>query len=268
MSRVRLIRSLVEVGVVAALVAVPGCGTLERLDDNRTTVFVFSAHHATPVGGIFPARGENEMPRVFDTDLGWTVTLLESYVTTSAVSLVRCDGQVTPLNMFWGPCPEDLRAEDLATLTVAGTKVHSGDFCALEVLYAPYEPPIADGSEDDEATVHDTPENESIMGATVYLRGAARMGDGDAIPFELRSTGDVVASLDLTNLAGDGKPLRITYSEDFPKELTVSKTYDRFFDGVDFSTLDEDVLEDDLLDILDDETIVSLGNRPTMPIGD
>src|SRR5687767_6486581 len=108
MSRVRLLRSLVSVGVSGGLLAASGCGTLDQLEDGGATVYVFSTHHATPIDGIFPARGEEDMPRVFDNDLGWQITLQESYITTASVTLVRCNSEPVPLNMFWGPCPEDM----------------------------------------------------------------------------------------------------------------------------------------------------------------
>lgn len=258
MSPVGVLRSLVCIAASSGIFLASGC--LDRLESGGATVFVFSTHHATPVDGIFPARGDDQKPRVFDTDTGWTVTLLESYVTTSAVTLVACNGESLPLNMFWGPCPEDLRDEDLDTLTVAGNKASPGDFCELQVEYGPYTTPVIDDSEI-ESTRHQTPDNDDVMGATVYLRGAARMGGGDSIPFELRATDDLLVALDLSQLEGEGNPMTVAHQEDFPKELTVSKTYDRFFDGVDFDAFDAEALEDNLLDILEEQTRVSLGPR-------
>lgn len=258
MSRVRVLRSLPRVALSSSVLLASGC--LDQLENGGATVFVFSTHHATPVDGVFPIRGDDQMPRVFDNDQGWTVTLLESYITTSAVTLVRCSGEELPLNMFWGPCPEDISDKDLDTLTVAGLRVSPGDFCGLDVSYGPYKTPVIDDSEV-ESTRHQTPDNEDVMGATIYLRGAARMDGDESIPFELRATGELDVTLDLSDLEGAGDPMTVDQQEDFPRELTVSKTYDRFFDGVDFATFDPEALEGQLLDILEQQTRVSDGQR-------
>lgn len=230
-----------------------GCGVL---DDGGATVFVFSTHHATPENGIFPERGDDDKPRKFLNDQGWEVTLQESYVTISAVSLIDCGGDQHPLDMFWGPCPEDLRGKDLAALTVAGRKLPPGNYCELWLEYGPYETPIID---EDAQTRHQTPDNVEVLGSTVYLRGGARIDQaGDAISFELRATGSAVVELDISALE-DGSPLNIANKENFPLELTISKTYDRFFDGIDFENFDAAELQGDLMDILEENTRINLG---------
>jgi hypothetical protein len=242
--------------ILACVVGAPsGC----ELDEGGALVHVFSTHHATPEDGLFPDRGERDQPRVFETDLGWTVTLVESYVTTTGMVLYRCDGTPLELNMFWGPCPEDLRQRDLERLTVAGLKAAPGHYCALEVIYGPYEPPNED-EEDEHQVRHATPKSEAMLGSTVYLRGAARLGDGDQIPFELRYTEELPVLLDLTVVGEEQSPMRVHEKENFPKELTVSKTYDRFFDGIDFNDFDLEDLEASLGSVLAIETRVSKGS--------
>ena len=78
-------RRLVPTALLTSALCLSGCGAL-GIDEGGATVFVFSTHHATPENGTFPLRGEDKMPRVFLNDMGWTVTLLESYVTTSSCS--------------------------------------------------------------------------------------------------------------------------------------------------------------------------------------
>lgn len=227
--------------------------------DQSSLLYVFSTHHATPEDGQFPSRGDDDQPRIFENDLGWTITLVESYVTIENVTLVACNGTPLPLNMFWGPCPEDLRDEDLQTLTVAGRKIDPGDYCELIVDYGQYKMPEIEAGADD--TRHEAPDNEAVDGTTVYLRGAAQMGpDGELIQFEFRGKGSQSVSLDLTTV-DDGHPLRVGSTEAFPKELTISKTYDRFFDGIDFNDYDLDDAEDELDDILEDETQVQQGQQ-------
>lgn len=243
---------------VACALVLPGCNALQGLEDGGATVFVFATHHATPVDGVIPHRGDDNMARVFDTDEGWNVTLLEAYVTISAMTLVECNGTPHELDMFWGPCPEDLRDEDLATLTVAGRRVAPGNYCTLSVEYSAYQSPVID--EDADETRHETPANDQVDGATIYLQGGARQSTEDSfINFELATDASVVVDLDLSNIEGPGQPLNVAHREDFPKELLVSKTYDRFLDGLDFAALDQQAAQDDLIDVLADETRVSPG---------
>ena len=240
--------------MMASITLASGC----ELEEGGALVHVFSTHHATPENGVFPDRGTEDMPRVFDNDLGWEITLVNSYVTTVGMTMYRCDGTPLELNMFWGPCPEDLHLRDLERLTVAGLKASPGRYCGLEVTYGPYELP---SEEDDDPLVrHATPKNTEMVGSTIYMRGGARMGDGDYIPFELRFRDEVSVELDLSELDGVDSPMKVNHKENFPKELTVSKTYDRFFDGIDFENFDQAALEASLGDILAVETRVSKGS--------
>lgn len=236
-----------------------GCGALDRFEDGGATVFVYATHHATPENGAFPGRGEDSMPRVFDSTDGWTVTLLEAYVTISSVTLVACSGTEYEMNMFWGPCPEDFKDQDLATLTVAGNRVGDGDYCGLRVTYDAYQTPVID--EDVEETRHETPTNPMVDGSTIYMRGAAQMGDGMFNQFELSTGETVVVELDLSEIEGEGAPFNVAHREDFPKELLISKTYDRFFDGLDFDPLDVGAAEAQMPAILEAQTRVSLGTN-------
>jgi hypothetical protein len=244
------------------------CGCLLAGCDNEggALLYVFSTHHATPEDGVFPDRGGEDMPRVFENDLGWTVTLLESYVTINTLTVVGCDGTGYPLEMFWGPCPENMREEDLDILTVAGRKMPEGYYCELLVGYGPYVTPEVEPEDDDER--HESPDDIDIDGSTVYLNGGASSGVEGAEPveFELTNGRSLTVQLDLSNLGGPGEPLHISAEEDFPKELTVSKTYDQYFEGVDFSTFDPDDVEDELDNVLRDATRVQEG--PTVKMFD
>lgn len=237
-----------------------GCNVLDRFEEGGATVFVFTTHHATLENGVFPGRGEDDMPRVYDNAEGWTVTMLEGYVTISAATLVSCGGSEHELNMFWGPCPEDLKFEDLASLTVAGNKVGEGDYCTLRVTYDAYQMPVIDESVEPDDTRHQTPANPAVYGSTIYLRGGAQLGDGEFTQFELTTAERITVDLDLSNLEGEGQPLHVDHREDFPVELLVSKAYDRFFDGVDFDAFDPTATEVLLPQVLEDQTHVSLGS--------
>jgi hypothetical protein len=232
--------------------AAPGC--LDVGGDELVTIF--AAHHASPDDGMFPDFGDDLQPRVFDLEDGWELTLAESYVTIASTTLVSCSGQEHEMRMFWGPCPEDLRRADLEVLTVSGNKVPAGDYCELLVQYAPYQMPVID---DDTETRHVIPTLDAVEGDSVFLRGIARRGEDESVPFQLENGEDFVVSLDLSNLEGEGNPLTIRENQDFPTELTVTKTYDRFFDDVDWENFDEAALTDTIDEVLADQTRVTRG---------
>ena len=58
--------------------------------------------------------------------------------------------------------------------------------------------------------------------------------------------------------------MKVGQKENFPKELLVSKTYDRFFDGIDFADFDQSALEDELLETIDLESQVQEGTTVQM----
>ncbi len=233
--------------------AAPGC-----LDSGSgELITIFATHHASPEDGSFPFRGDDLQPRVFDLEDGWELTLAESYVTIASATLVSCSGDEHALQMFWGPCPEDLRRADLEALTVAGRKVPPGDYCELAIQYAPYQTPVID--EDAAETRHVVPTLEDVEGDSVFLRGIARRGADESVPFQLENGEDFTVRLDLRDLEGPGNALTVRQGQDFPTELTVTKTYDRFFDDVDWEDFDEAQLEDSIDEILADQTRVAPG---------
>ena len=247
--------------VLLLLASVPLCSCLENLERGGELVTVFATHHASPENNSFPDRGADMAPRIFEGEDGWEITLAETYVTIAATTLVSCGGSEQELRMFWGPCPEDLRGEDLGILTVSGLKVPPGDYCELRVRYAPYVNPVVD---DETETRHVVPANDEVEGSTVFIRGIAKRGEDESVPFQLETDAEFTVSVDLSEIEGEGNPLTISKGQNFPKELTISKTYDRFFDGVDWATFDEaaaEELEDNIEDVLDDQTRVAEGQR-------
>ena len=225
-----------------------------ELGNSTNFLHVLTTHHATPEGGSFPNLGDEGDPRVFYTDLDWRVTLTEAYVVTSRIELQACSGDVIGLDLYNGPLPENLRERDLETYSLGGQDVPGGSYCRLLVQYGPYNPNELSGEQ--QVT---EPAAEEILGATIFLAGIAEKGR-DEVVFEFRSEEPIVAALDLSQLS-NGKPVRVDPSSLYPVELTTSKTYDRFFDGVDFMTMRVSDVEDDLVLPLADETRVGLGSR-------
>ena len=121
---------------------------------------------------------------------------------------------------------------------------------------------------DDEVqdTRHETPTNEAVDGTTVYMQGGATLGGDEFVQFELATPDTVVVELDISEIEGPGAPFNVAHREDFPKELLVSKTYDRFFDGIDFDTYDPAAVEARLPDVLEGQTRVSEGTLVSTPM--
>lgn len=229
-----------------------GCDLIDAIegDGDKTIVQVFTTHHASVEDGEMPAAGGDGADRVFDNDEGWTITLQEAYVVTSAVTLIGCDGSTRELDLYWGPLAEDLTEEDLDLSSVGSTTSEAAEYCGLTVHYGPF-----DGASSDV-----TPRAAEVEGATVYLVGGAER-DGEIIPFEIRATGSVTVDLDL--VAELGHPLRVTGNESFPVELTLSKTYDRFFDGIDFTAMEGLDMNEQSLAVLEFETRIDNGTVVT-----
>jgi hypothetical protein len=224
------------------LLASAGCDILEDLDNPRTLVNVAVTHHATPEAGAFPDRGADGETRTFETDEGWSVILDTAYVTTSAVTLHRCDEGEVAFDFYWGPLAEDMRAQDLDMKTLAAEAVRRSEFCGMTLQYGP-----------DPGDVSDV----SRGGATFYLEGTAAK-DGIVLPFTVSSFETLDVSLDLSTMDG-GDPLVVEGGEDVPVELTVSKTYDRFFDGIEFGSASAADLQAQVAAVLVLETSVSRG---------
>jgi hypothetical protein len=225
-----------------------GCDLLDVLNaPGDTLVTVFANHHATPEDGRVPDRGGDGELRVFENDEGWTVHLTEGLITTKGATLERCDGVESAVDFYFGSVAEDLRSADLDRTTLGGTEVGAGAFCGLTVHYGQF------SAETDEApTVRDL---AVVDGTTIYLAGYAERGE-QTVPFEIAVEAERDVHIDFEDLPGG--ELRISGDEPFPVELTVSKTYDRFFDGVDFGTVSADDLQQNALAVLELETRADL----------
>jgi hypothetical protein len=231
-----------------------GCDLIEAFKNEDTTlVQLMVTHHSTPQDGTFPALSVGDAA-TFETDEGWTVSLRSAYITTADASLHECSGGSVEFESFRGPLPEDINGEDLDLLTFAGVEVEAGSFCGMTVEYAPFvadEETARDYQLDDDAS--------KIRGATYYFEGVAYKGDV-SVDFELTGTGTATVDLDLSAVMNGG-PLRISANEPFPVDLTLSKTYDRFFDGVDFSSYDSADMDANIMAVLELETRIAFGTR-------
>jgi hypothetical protein len=246
-----MLRLQILIGVVAllGLAGATGCEFLDAFEpgSGQTIVNIFSTHHATPENGIVPDRGGDGEARVFDNDEGWTVHLGKGWITTHGVTLQRCDGDAMTVESFFGSIAEDLSAADLDRLTIGGVEVGRGDLCSMTVHYGPFD------EENDE--LPEGAEARDLDGTSLILAGWATRGE-DSVPFEIRSSASLDVHLDLS-VAANGNPVRVTGDEDFPVELTLAKTYDRFFDGIDFGTMAPEEFAPQTLALLELETRVA-----------
>jgi len=195
-----------------------GCDFLAQLSQHTGIVDVFAASHGTPDDdGNLPTRNGQQL--IFANDMGWQIFIDEAYVTTSAVSLQACDGERFDVELYWGPLVEDLgETADSDRAGLGGVRANSGTYCEVLVEYAP--------------TDEDVPYPEAV-GTTVYMTGSA-LKDGAHIDFVWKSEVEVVVEVDISDVE-NGTAFRISDEQHFSKKLTISKSYDRFFDGVDFA---------------------------------
>ncbi len=226
-----------------------GCGG-DLFSRSVATVQVFATRAGTPgADQQFPDYGGKGSIRVFMNDMGWEIALSEVYVTTAEVELIACNDTTTAIEMFWGPCPENfIVGDDRDTVPLGAVSVDEGSYCGLDVVFAPYL--IVP-----EAEKHLSPDNPEVEGHTIFIRGTARRGMGDElieVPFEIRSMAEVTAELDISEVE-NGAPFRLK-DENFPRNLTVLKTYDSFFSGVDFLTAGQQELEAAVLSALEFDT--------------
>ncbi len=217
-----------------------GCSFLDDLEDDGGNIDVFTAHHGTPtMEGEFPALGEPGMARRFHNDQGWEISLGEAYVTTAGVDLASCSGSlVKRVDLFWGPSAENV--VDVAHTEpkgIGGVRTEPARFCQLQIRYGPY----SFGEVNYDGADHAPPQNDSMEGQTVLLRGFATKDDV-TVDFEFVTDMRLNVVRDISTVR-EGKPLQVERDQGFPVKIVLTKTYDRFFDGIDFADYSDDEIE-------------------------
>ena len=204
--------------LVSTLALGTGCDFLAQLSQHTGIVDVFTSSHGTPdEDGNLPARNGQQL--IFSNDMGWQIFVDEAYVTTSGVTLQACDGERYDVELYWGPVAEDIaETADRERAGLGGVRANSGTYCQLLVEYAPTAEEVS---------------NPDAVGTTVYMTGSA-LKDGQHIDFLWTSQVEVETEVDISKLE-NGTPFRISEEQHFSKKITISKSYDRFFDGVDFA---------------------------------
>ena len=244
-----------------AILGVSVGGGCELFGSGDTVTAINAAHHAgRNEDGVLPNYGEPDQSRVFTNDLGWTITLSDGFVVTTGVRIETCDGESIELEMPFGPFPEYWLDRDKNVTDFARSPLAEGEYCTLTINYGPY---LAETA----ATAVDVPfavkSAESVEGVMLSLSGYADRDDGMGgvftRSFMLRSAESVSVSLPLGELSSKGGPFKVSGDEPNRLNLTVGKTYDQFFAGVDFDAFDQAALEAELPRLLEEQTRVVLG---------
>lgn len=232
---------------LATTFALSGCDfDLFDFEDGGGLINVHTTHHASPEDGRFPERPAPDRIE-FTNDEGWDVLVSEALVATAGVHLEACDGAQHEVSMYFGTVPESLLERDCDLKGLGGSFMPPGRYCGATVTYAPY-------------AAHENPDGydnpvEAADGTTVFLKGVARKGEQEVF-FELSTDAvfDVTVDLD--------RPLEIYSDHIGHEDVTLSKSYDRFFDGVDFNEIDSLDADALLPSVLEFETRVSAGITP------
>ena len=206
-----------------------------------------AAHHATRgEDGKLPNYGGPSEERIFTNDLGWVITLSDGFVVTTAAKIEPCDGAGVPMSLPFGPLPEYWLDQDVNVVDFAGVDLEADKYCNLIIEYGRYQGELAAMAADTPFAVRDL---SRVEGTTLYLAGYADKPDGKGgmitKNFGFRSDQTIIVNLDMRTL-DDGAEWRITGDEPNIRNLTVIKTYDDFFKGVDFETLDQAAFEAEL----------------------
>jgi hypothetical protein len=233
---------LLATALLPALTLATGCDFIDQLSQRSGIVDVFTTSHGTPDDeGNLPNRDGQQL--VFTNDMGWQVFVNEGYVTTSALTLLACDGERFDIEMYWGALAENLsETADAEVEGVGGVRALSGTYCDLLVEYAPAE----------------DADSPAAMGSTVFFAGSAVKGD-QHVDFVWQSDIELEVEVDISGIEA-GEPFSISTEQHFSKKLTVSKTYNHFFDGVDFAVeLSQADVEDIIADSLRNGTVAFEG---------
>lgn len=213
---------------------------------------LFIAHHGEVQGESFPEYGAEGVSRLFTNDQGWTVRLNEAYVTTKSVKLVACDGEMTPVSLTWGPFGENIiEVADLIPKTIGGYDSPPESYCAVQVVYAPFNlDEVVGGGEN-------VPPNLDMDGQTVLLNYVAEK-DNQMVSGVFTTDNTYSTTIDTSTLDDNG-PIGVSKDQRVPVEITISKTYDSFFQGIDFATATSADIEANVAATLELDSAVTLG---------
>jgi hypothetical protein len=231
--------------MVMATLAGAGC---DAFGGYPVKAVINAGHHGARLAdGKLPDYGSDKEARQFTNDLGWNIVLSEGFAVSTSAKIERCDGDGMALELPFGPFPEYFLDADISVTDFAALDLEPASYCKLIVEYGRYQSDQAAMAKDEPFPVQD---RKRLEGATIFLSGAAQKPDGDGgmitVNFGFRSDQTVIVELDLAALDEDGGPWTIHGDEPSARSLTILKTYDQFFTGVDFNAIDQAAIEAEL----------------------
>lgn len=237
-------------GLLALALVGGGC---ELFDTSQPVdVNVFAAHHPRRgMDGTYPDYGFNDSKRTWVNDAGWEINVFEGYIVLTGAEMIGCDGASYPVELPKGPFPEYINFLDLDVKNIGALQVPEGDYCEFRVTYGPYDPSVAAAAPEG---AHPLPTQRDLSGTTISLAGTA-VKDGTPVDFHLTTGASQTVTLKLRE--GDGTPAEYEIIDGVGTfKVTVGKTYDRFFDGIDFTdyAAQAQAINDGLMQVLVDET--------------
>ena len=224
--------------------------------DEGGQVDLFIAHHGEVQDASFPEYGAEGVSRLFMNDQGWSVRLNEAYVTTKSVELVACDGAMRPVTLYWGPFGENIiEVADLIPKGIGGYSSPPANYCGVRVVYAPFNlDEVVSGGEN-------VPPNLDMDGQTVLLNYVAEKDD-QTVSGVFTTNNTYSTTIDTSTLDNNG-PIEIGKDQRVPVDITISKTYDSFFQGIDFATATSADIEANVAATLELDSAVTLGTTLT-----
>lgn len=243
--------------LTVAVMTGSGCELFQK----SSTVSLAISHHGARLGsGMLPDYGPPDAARVFPNDAGWEVTMSEAVITTTAAQIESCDGETHTFSTPYGPLPEYQLDRDKDIVEFASVSLPEGTYCKLRVEYGRYQAAAAAEAPD---TPYELQGHAEVEGLTVYMAGTAeRIGSDprEIVNWGFKTANTAIVEIDISKL-DDGKPFTVTGEEPGGRALTVGKTYDAFFRGLDFKAYDPAMIDATLLDVLSDETYVVVGSQ-------
>lgn len=244
----------------ALLVAVMLGSGCELFQKSSQVSLAISHHGMRLESGMLPDYGPPDAARVFSNDMGWEVTMSEAVIVTTSAQIESCDGETFAFSMPYGPLPEYQLDRDKDLIDFASATLPEGTYCTLRIEYGRYQAAAAAAADDTPYALQGYAE---IEGLTVYLAGTAEdVGGmtGEVVNWGFKTANTAIVEIDISELDG-GQPFTITGDEPGGRALTVAKTYDAFFRGLDFKSYDPAAIEASLLDVLGDQTYVLVGSQ-------
>lgn len=230
-------------------------------DEPSVLTVINGAHHGERVDGVLPNYGDPDKARVFTNDKGWTITLSEGVVVTTAAALETCTGERIEVGTPFGPYPESFSEMDQNATDFGHVDLAADTYCQLSLTYGAYSASAAGMAEDTPFPVGNA---ANLEGRTLLLVGYAEKTDGAGVSvlqnFLFETSETVQVDLDLGKLASNGGPFKVTGDENATPNLTVLKTYDALFKGIDFADFDPVEINRSLGARLSDNTRVIAGN--------